>query len=134
MKFSHITPANLAKAANPSVTGERVSKISNFSNPQRQQNDRQGETIGFYVDGAANPANFANPPDNTPTISKISDLSKGNTRKNADCSSVRCSECGHAKPATATDPYSWHLCELGLKGGGGWGMAPRRCERWEVRP
>lgn len=90
MKFSHITPANLAKAANPPATDERVSRISDFS--------------------------------------------KGNTRKNADCSSVRCSECGHAKPATATDPYSWHLCGLGLKGGGGWGMAPRRCERWEAAP
>lgn len=134
MKFSHITPANLAKAANPPATDERVSKISNFSNPQHQQNDPQGETIDFYVDGAANLANPANPSDYTPTISKISDFSKGNTRKNADCSSVRCSDCRHGQPATPSDPWSWHLCGAGAIREHGWGMAPRRCERWEVAP
>lgn len=45
---------------------------------------------------------------------------------------VRCRDCRHAKPATASDPYSWHSCGRGLKGGGGWGMAPRRCEAWEA--
>jgi hypothetical protein len=45
---------------------------------------------------------------------------------------VRCRDCRHAKPATASDPYSWHSCGRGLKDGGGWGMAPRRCEAWEA--
>lgn len=44
-------------------------------------------------------------------------------------SSVRCSDCQHALPATATDPHSWHSCDRGLKGW--WGMAPHRCERWD---
>ncbi len=66
----------------------------------------------------------------TPSVSSVS----APPRESVFFSSVRCSECGHAKPATATDPYSWHLCGLGLKGGGGWGMAPRRCERWEAAP
>lgn len=130
MKFSHITPANLAKAANPSVTGERVSKISNFSNPQRQQNDPQGETIGFYVDGAANPANFANPSDYTPTISKISDFSNGATLKDAVSSRVRCGECRHSSVPADTDPvFGWRRCELGLLGY--FARALHRCEGWE---
>jgi len=85
MKFSNITAANLAKAANPSVPASPISKISDFS--------------------------------------------KGNTRENAKFASVRCSDCQHALPATATDPHSWHSCDRGLKGW--WGMAPHRCESWE---
>ena len=103
MKFSNITAANLAKAANPSV-------------------DFDGSV-------AANPANSANPAGSDEQVSKISDFSKGNTRENAKFASVRCSDCQHAQPATATDPHSWHGCDRGLKGW--WGMAPHRCESWE---
>lgn len=46
-------------------------------------------------------------------------------------SSVRCSDCQHALPATATDPHSWHSCDRGLKGW--WGMAPRRCDAYAAK-
>lgn len=42
---------------------------------------------------------------------------------------VRCGDCRHGQPAT--DPWSWHLCAAGAIRQHGWGMAPRRCERWE---
>lgn len=147
MKFSKITAANLAKAANPNVdfdgsvaanlakaanpagSDEQVSKISDFSSGQRHENDPQEAAIRFDVGNAANPANSANPNVPASPISKISDFSKGNTRENAKFASVRCSDCQHALPATATDPHSWHSCDRGLKGW--WGMAPHRCERWD---
>lgn len=44
---------------------------------------------------------------------------------------VRCSDCRHGQPATSSDPWSWHLCAAGAIRAHGWGMAARRCERWE---
>ncbi|NMQ18733.1 hypothetical protein E4P82_05655 [Candidatus Competibacter phosphatis] len=46
---------------------------------------------------------------------------------------VRCSTCRHAQPATPGDPWSWHLCTAGADRAHGWGMAARRCGRWESR-
>ena len=149
MKFSNITAANLAKAANPSVdfdgsaaanpansanpagSDEQVSKVSDFSSGQRHENDPQEAIILFDGGNAANPANSANPSVPASPISKISDFSKGNTRENAKFASVRCSDCQHALPATATDPHSWHSCDRGLKGW--WGMAPRRCDAYAAK-
>ena len=47
---------------------------------------------------------------------------------------VRCSDCHHGQPATPGDPWSWHLCAAGADRAHGWGMAARRCGRWEVKP
>ncbi|MCB1795076.1 MAG: hypothetical protein KDJ70_11755, partial [Candidatus Competibacteraceae bacterium] len=47
---------------------------------------------------------------------------------------VRCSDCHHGQPATPGDPWSWHRCATGAIREHGWGMAGRRCERWEVKP
>jgi len=47
---------------------------------------------------------------------------------------VRCSDCHHGQPATPSDPWSWHLCAAGADRAHGWGMAARRCGRWEVKP
>lgn len=47
---------------------------------------------------------------------------------------VRCSDCHHGQPATPSDPWSWHLCATGAIRAHGWGMAARRCGRWEVKP
>lgn len=132
MKFSHITAANLAKAANPAGSDEQVSKISDFSSEQRHENGLQEAIIRFDVGNAANPANSANPSDSHPSISKISDFSKGNTRENAKFASVRCGDCQHAEPAATADPYSWHSCRAGKPGW--WGMASRQCESWERKP
>ena len=44
---------------------------------------------------------------------------------------VRCSDCHHGQPATPGDPWSWHLCAAGADRAHGWGMAARRCGRWE---
>lgn len=46
---------------------------------------------------------------------------------------VRCSDCHHGQPATPGDPWSWHLCTAGADRAHGWGMAARRCGRWESR-
>lgn len=67
-------------------------------------------------------------PGATPSVSFVS----APPGESVDFSLVRCSDCRHAKPATATDPYSWHLC--GADARGWWGMAPHRCQGWEARP
>jgi hypothetical protein len=45
-----------------------------------------------------------------------------------------CSDCRHAQPATPGDPYCWHTCAAGADRATGWGMAGRRCDRWETSP
>ncbi len=65
-----------------------------------------------------------------PSVSSVS----APPRESEFFSSVRCSECRHAQPATPSDPWSWHLCGAGAIREHGWGMAPRRCERWETAP
>ncbi len=67
-------------------------------------------------------------------ISALDKIVDPTARENTDFSSVRCSDCRYSKPATATDPWSWHLCEVEAIREHGWGMAPRRCERWEATP
>lgn len=66
----------------------------------------------------------------TPSVSSVS----APPRESVFFSSVRCSECRHGQPATPSDPWSWHLCGAGAIREHGWGMAPRRCERWETAP
>lgn len=114
MKFSSITVANLANSANPLPAEDPAPPL---------------ETINFKDDTAANLANSAN---RDAEISRISDFSNADTRENANFSAVRCADCWHGKPATATDSYSWHSCRAGLTGW--WGMAPQRCEGWEGKP
>lgn len=84
-----------------------------------------------YASGHAPPADREpSPPDRPPTGANR--CSGSTVAGPAVGDAVRCRDCRHAKPATASDPYSWHSCGRGLKGGGGWGMAPRRCETWEA--
>lgn len=44
---------------------------------------------------------------------------------------VCCGDCAHSVLPPDTCPtYGWRLCGLGLEGGGGFGRAVRRCEKW----
>ena len=46
---------------------------------------------------------------------------------------VCCGDCAHSVLPPDTCPvYGWRLCGLGLEGGGGFGRAVRRCEKWAV--
>lgn len=46
---------------------------------------------------------------------------------------VCCGDCAHSVLSPDTCPvYGWRLCGLGLEGGGGFGRAVRRCEKWAV--
>ncbi len=155
MKFSSITPANLANPANPLQTEDPArswetinfkddvfakvakaansdaafSKISDFSSIETCKNDH-AESVDFSVSDPANPANPANPFGGYPEISRISNFSRGATCQNVDFSVVRCRDCLHSSAATANDAYSWHSCRVGHLGW--WGMAPHRCADWKA--
>lgn len=152
MKFSSITPANLANPANPLQTEDPAhswdtinfkddvfakvakaansdaafSKISDFSSIETCKNDH-AESVDFSV---SDPANPANPFGGYPEISRISNFSRGATCQNVDFSVVRCRDCLHSSAATANDAYSWHSCRVGHLGW--WGMAPHRCADWKA--
>ena len=155
MKFSSITPANLANPANPLQTEDPAhswetinfkddvfakvakaanpdaafSKISDFSSIETCKNDH-AESVDFSVSDPANPANPANPFGGYPEISRISNFSRGATCQNVDFSVVRCRDGLHSSAATANDAYSWHSCRVGHLGW--WGMAPHRCADWKA--
>ena len=55
------------------------------------------------------------------------------TSKVAKPEIVCCGDCAYSILPPDTDPvYGWRLCGLGLEGGGGFGRAVRRCEKWAV--
>ena len=46
---------------------------------------------------------------------------------------VCCGDCAHSVLPPDTCPiYGWRLCGLAIDGGGGFGRAVRRCEKWAV--
>lgn len=123
MKFSSLTVANLAKAANPPVTSEPISTISEISSRQDLQNVGRGnstdqqETVDFGIGGSANPANSAKPVDHDGTVSRISNFSRASDPQNVEIARVCCGNCQHSNLPPDTEPvYSWRRCGLGLLG------------------
>lgn len=135
MKFSNLTLANLAKAANPPVTSEPISTISEISSRQDLQNvgwgnsaDQQ-ETVDFGIGGSANPANSAKPVDPDGTVSRISSFSRVTDSQNVEIARVCCGNCRHSSLPPDTEPvYGWRRCELGLFGN--FARALHRCEAY----
>lgn len=133
MKFSNLTLANLAKAANPPVTSEPISTISEISSRQDLQNvgwgnsaDQQ-ETVDLGIGGSANPANSAKPVDPDGTVSRISNFSRITDSRNVEIARACCGNCRHSSLPPDTEPvYGWRRCRLGLLGN--FGRVLHRCE------